>query len=146
VREPGAVVRLSEMNELIDVRAVLATISVPTLAVHATGDNAVPFASGEYLARHIPGARFLPIDFNAHLSMLQTTGAIVDWSTISRSSSPACRTGRLHRSSAVDRVVHRLVDSTARASRLGDADWRQLLDRHDRLVGREIDRHIAASW
>ena len=34
-----------------------------------------------------------------------------------------------------------IVQSTARASTLGDAAWKQLLDRHDRLVGREIDRH-----
>jgi class 3 adenylate cyclase/pimeloyl-ACP methyl ester carboxylesterase len=138
---PGAVVRLSEMNELIDVRAVLPTISVPTLVVHATGDNAVPFASGEYLAQHIPGARFLPIDFNAHLSMLQTTGPIVDWiddfAEFVTGVRPIGYTDRV-----LSTVLYTdIVDSTARASTLGDADWKHLLDRHDRLVGREIDRH-----
>jgi pimeloyl-ACP methyl ester carboxylesterase len=39
---PGAVIRLLEMDENIDVRAVLSTISVPTLVVHATGDTIVP--------------------------------------------------------------------------------------------------------
>jgi class 3 adenylate cyclase len=34
-----------------------------------------------------------------------------------------------------------IVDSTVRASTLGDTEWKQLLDRHDRLVGRETDRH-----
>jgi class 3 adenylate cyclase len=34
-----------------------------------------------------------------------------------------------------------IVDSTARAASIGDADWKHLLDRHDRLVAREIERH-----
>jgi class 3 adenylate cyclase/pimeloyl-ACP methyl ester carboxylesterase len=138
---PGAVVRLDEMNELIDVRSVLPTISVPTLVVHATGDNSVPFAWGEYLAQHIPGARFLPIDFNAHLSMLQTTGAIVDWiddfEEFVTGVRPIGFTDRV-----LSTVLYTdIVDSTARASTLGDSEWKQLLDRHDRLVRREIDRH-----
>jgi len=138
---PGAVARLMEMNGLIDVRSVLPAISVPTLVVHATSDNSVPFASGEYLAQHIPGARFLPIEFNAHLSILQTAGAIVDWVD----DFEEFVTG-LRPIGFTDRVLATvlytdIVDSTTRASTLGDAAWKQLLDRHDRLVEREIDRH-----
>jgi class 3 adenylate cyclase len=138
---PGAVVRLMEMSGLIDVRSILPTISVPTLVVHATGDNTVPFACGEYLARHIHGARFLPIDFPAHLSVLRTSGAIVDWVDDFEEFVTGVRPIGF-----ADRVLATvlytdIVDSTARASTLGDAEWKQLLDRHDRLVGREIDRH-----
>ena len=138
---PGAVTRLMDMNGLIDVRSILATISVPTLVVHAMGDNIVPFPSGEYLARHIPGARFLPIDFSAHLSVLQTRGAIVDWvddlEEFVTGVRPVGFTDRV-----LSTVLYTdIVDSTGSASTLGDAAWRQLLDRHDRLVGREIDRH-----
>jgi class 3 adenylate cyclase/pimeloyl-ACP methyl ester carboxylesterase len=138
---PGAVMRLMEMNSLIDVRSVLPAISVPTLVVHAMSDNSVPFPSGEYLAQHIPGAQFLPIDFNAHLSFLQTTGAIVDWVDDFEEFVTGVRPIGF-----ADRVLATvmytdIVDSTARASALGDADWKQLLDRHDRLVGREIGRH-----
>src|SRR5204863_4151440 len=101
----------------------------------------VPFASGEYLAQHIPGARFLPIDFPAHLSMLQTTGPIVDWIDDFEEFVTGVRPIGF-----TDRVLATvlytdIVDSTARASTLGDAEWKQLLDRHDRLVGREVDRH-----
>jgi class 3 adenylate cyclase len=138
---PGAVSRLMDMNALIDVRSILPTISVPTLIVHAMGDNVVPFPCGEYLARHIPDARFLPIDFPAHLSMLQTTGAIVDWvddfEEFVTGVRPIGFTDRV-----LSTVLYTdIVESTARASILGDAEWKQLLDRHDRLVRREIDRH-----
>jgi class 3 adenylate cyclase len=119
----------------------LATISVPTLVVHATGDNSVAFGNGEYLARHIRGARFLPIDFNAHLSILQTTGPIVDWiddfEEFVTGARPVAYADRV-----LATVVYTdIVDSTATASTLGDAAWKRVLDRHDRLVGREIDRH-----
>jgi class 3 adenylate cyclase/pimeloyl-ACP methyl ester carboxylesterase len=138
---PAAVVRLFEMNALIDVRSVLQAISVPTMVVHATGDNSVSFPNGQYLAEHIPGARFLPIDFNAHLSMLQTTGAIVDWVDDFEEFVTGVRPPGY-----TDRVLATvlytdIVDSTARASTLGDAAWKQILDRHDRLIGHEIDRH-----
>jgi class 3 adenylate cyclase/pimeloyl-ACP methyl ester carboxylesterase len=138
---PGAVIRLDEMDELIDVRAVLATISVPTLVVHATGDATVPFASGNYLAQHIPNARLLPIDYPAHVSFVQTTGPIVDWvddfAEFVTGVRPVGFTDRV-----LSTVMYTdIVDSTARASAIGDAEWKTLLDRHDRLVEREIDRH-----
>jgi class 3 adenylate cyclase/pimeloyl-ACP methyl ester carboxylesterase len=138
---PGAVTRLMEMNALIDVRSILPTISTPTLIVHATGDNVVPFSSGKYLARRIPGARFLPIDFPAHLSVRQTSGAIVDWiedfEEFITGARPISFTDRV-----LSTVLYTdIVDSTVQASTLGDAEWNQLLGRHDRLVGREIDRH-----
>ncbi len=129
------------MDELIDVRAVLSTISVPTLVVHATGDTTVPFASGDYLAQHIPNARLLPIDYPAHVSFVQTTGAIVDWvddfAEFVTGVRPVGFTDRV-----LSTVLYTdIVDSTARASAIGDAEWKTLLDRHDRLVEREIDRH-----
>ena len=138
---PGGVVYLSEINERIDVRAVLPTISVPTLVVHATEDNNIPFVSGEYVAQHIPGARLLPIDFNAHISVLQTTGPIVDWiddfEEFVTGVRPIGFTDRV-----LSTVLYTdIVESTARATTLGDARWKQLLDRHDRLVGREVERH-----
>ena len=34
-----------------------------------------------------------------------------------------------------------IVDSTSRASEMGDRDWRALIERHDELVRRQIGRH-----
>ncbi len=33
-----------------------------------------------------------------------------------------------------------MVESTRRTAELGDATWRQLLDRHDELLRREVER------
>ena len=37
-----------------------------------------------------------------------------------------------------------IVDSTKRASELGDSAWRDLLDRHDAAVRRQLDRFRGA--
>ncbi len=136
---PGAMSRLELMNSLIDVRAILPAVSVPTLVVHATGDASFP--EGEYIARRIPGARFLPIEFPAHISILENSGPIVEWIDDFAEFVTGVRPVGF-----VDRVLSTvlytdIVDSTARASTLGDTEWKQLLDQHDRLVAREIDRH-----
>ena len=91
------------------------------------------------------GARFLPIDFNAHLSILQTTGAIIDWIDDFEEFVTGVRP-----SGFMDRVLSTvlytdIVDSTARASTLGDApgnsSWIVTTDSSD---GRSTV--IGASW
>ena len=44
----------------------LATLDVPTLVIHGTTDQVVPFAAGEQLAERIPGARFLRLEGAGH--------------------------------------------------------------------------------
>jgi class 3 adenylate cyclase len=137
---PGAVARLMEMDMSIDVRSVLPAISVPTLVVHATGDATVPFASGEYMAARIPGARLLALDYPAHFGRVPR-GVILDWlddfEEFVTGVRPVAFTERV-----LSTVLYTdIVGSTAQAASVGDAAWKQLLDRHDRLVGREIDRH-----
>ena len=51
----------------MDVRALLPKISVPTLVVHYRNDRAIPFERGREIAAAIPGARFVPLEGDAHL-------------------------------------------------------------------------------
>ena len=64
---PDNAVRLLEAVAEIDVRELLPHVSVPTLVTHCRGDAVVPFASGEELARRIPGARFVALESANHL-------------------------------------------------------------------------------
>jgi DNA-binding winged helix-turn-helix (wHTH) protein/alpha-beta hydrolase superfamily lysophospholipase len=64
---PDNAVRLLETLAEIDVRELLPHVSVPTLVTHCRGDAVVPFASGEELARRIPGARFVALESANHL-------------------------------------------------------------------------------
>jgi class 3 adenylate cyclase/alpha-beta hydrolase superfamily lysophospholipase len=134
---PGAVVQLLAMNEEIDVRAILPTIAVPTLVVHDTGDETVPFPSGEYLAEHIPGARLLPQHIGAHIS---ADPGWLDWLSDFEEFTTGARPAEF-----TDRVLSTvlfsdIVGSTDLAVKIGDDAWRQLLDRHDEIVRREISR------
>ena len=58
---PGAIRALKEMNSLIDVRALLPAIRVPTLVVHRGTDFDVRVEEGRYIAERIPGARFVEL-------------------------------------------------------------------------------------
>jgi DNA-binding CsgD family transcriptional regulator len=45
---------------------VIAEIQAPTLVLHRRGDQAAPFESGRETASRIAGARFVPLDGDAH--------------------------------------------------------------------------------
>jgi class 3 adenylate cyclase/pimeloyl-ACP methyl ester carboxylesterase len=51
----------------IDVSALLAKVSVPTLVMHSRDEARVPFDQGRRLAAGIPGARFVPLTSRNHL-------------------------------------------------------------------------------
>ncbi len=136
---PGAMIALTRMNMQIDVREILPSISVPTIVVHASGDRIIPVESGRYLAAHIPDARLVEFEMGNHLSVEPHWidpwyDDYVELVTGSRPAGPV-----------VDRVLSTvmftdIVDSTRSASEQGDAGWRQVLDRHDDIMRREIAR------
>ena len=69
---------LLELSLHMDVRELLPTLDVPTLVVHATGDQAIPVERGRALAAGIPGARLLEYDGNDHFSYAGDLDAWVD--------------------------------------------------------------------
>ena len=64
---PEIAVRLMRVLSAIDVRHLLPMVRHPTLVLHARGDQAIPFAAGETLARGISGACFVPLDSQNHI-------------------------------------------------------------------------------
>jgi class 3 adenylate cyclase/pimeloyl-ACP methyl ester carboxylesterase len=133
---PGTMRAMVDTLVGIDVRAVLPTISVPTLVLHATDDVAVPIANGRWLADHIEGARFVefPGDHFA-LGMDTRFGDEIE----------AFLTGRQH-TVTTDRVLSTvlfsdIVGSTKEAAAIGDRRWTDALDRHDAVVAREINTY-----
>src|SRR5262245_53486386 len=58
---PSTVRSLVAMNSLIDVRAALGSVRVPTLVLHRRGDHDTSVEEGRYLADRIPGARFVEL-------------------------------------------------------------------------------------
>ena len=133
---PSAVVALTQMNTQADIRAILSTITVPTLVIHRNGDHDVSIEGARYIADRIPGAKLVELPGDDHLIWShpdEIIDAIEEFVTGAVAAPP------------VDRVLTTvlftdIVDSTVRATTLGDAAWRRLLDRHDALVRRTIGR------
>jgi class 3 adenylate cyclase len=132
----GASALLKLYSEL-DTRHVLPSISAPTLVVHRKGDLMVPLAQARYLAEHIPGARYVELDGD-HLMVAGDQDALLD-------EVEEFLTGARHVREP-DRILATvmftdIVSSTERAAELGDSRWRELLESHDALVRRQLDRH-----
>jgi pimeloyl-ACP methyl ester carboxylesterase len=135
---PGAAVALMRMNTQIDVRDVLPTIQAPTLVLHRRDDLDANVEEGRWIARRIPGARFVELPGDAHTLWGGDTDSIVD-------EVEEFLTGA-RRGPEPDRVLATvlftdIVGSTEKASELGDRRWRALLERHHALVRRHLDRY-----
>ena len=139
---PSAVVNLMRMNSGINIENILPSISVPTLVLHRTEDPTVSIQAGRFLASHIPGARLVELEGPDHVyytgdNALQIADLIADFAT---------QPGADARSAAASRrmlatiLFTDIVNSTTRATELGDRAWRELLQAHDATVRREMAR------
>ena len=133
---PGAALTAFRSAMEADVSDVLPAVRVPTLVIPRP---AVP-GPGHYAAARIRGAEIaeLPelrgiytwVDDDAHQATMDATRAFVS---------------RLQGHAGVERVLATLlftdiVGSTELAARVGDRAWRDLLQRHNALVRRELGR------
>jgi pimeloyl-ACP methyl ester carboxylesterase len=134
---PRAATELLRLNALLDVRHVLGAIRVPTLVLHRAADRFVAPELGRYLAEHIPGARYVELPGEDHLYFVGDTDRMLDEIEV-------FVTGERGEIGA-DRVLATvlftdIVDSTRRAAAAGDRAWLALLDRHDAMVRRQVER------
>jgi pimeloyl-ACP methyl ester carboxylesterase len=121
---PGGMRRLLEQVRELDLRGVLGEIRVPTLVVHASRDRVFPPEHGRYFARHIAGARYLELDSDAHIFILDPSAAAIALTGIEE----FLTGGVVH---SADRIMTTvlftdIVDSTATLRRVGDEAWRAL--------------------
>jgi class 3 adenylate cyclase/alpha-beta hydrolase superfamily lysophospholipase len=134
---PGTAAKLMMMNGEVDVRAVLPSIRVPTLVLHRAGDKFVDIRHSQYLAEHIPGARYVELDGDEALAFGGHEASELD-------EIEEFLTGARHVPDP-ERILATvmfsdIVDSTQRAADLGDRRWRELLQLIEGAVGRELQR------
>jgi pimeloyl-ACP methyl ester carboxylesterase/DNA-binding CsgD family transcriptional regulator len=67
---PGAVAATLRMHLAVDVRDALPKIRAPTLIIHRVDDMLVPVTCARYLAKTIPGARYLELSGSDHMYWL----------------------------------------------------------------------------
>jgi class 3 adenylate cyclase/pimeloyl-ACP methyl ester carboxylesterase len=121
----------------LDVRAVLPTVRVPTLVVHHSDDPLIPPVLGKYVADHISGAKYVELPGRNIHHFVEPWRAsfqeIAQFLTGHQAEVPD------------DRVLATvlftdIVDSTRRATEMGDRDWHALLDAHDAVVRAQLSR------
>jgi class 3 adenylate cyclase len=149
---PGAAIGLLRMNSQIDVRDVLPTIRVPTLVLYRRdarfghgaaawreeGEDVItPASEAAVMAEAIPGARIVELPGVDHLPWAgdidPLLGEVEEFLTGARGGPEP------------DRVLATIlftdiVGSTEVAARLGDRGWRDLLERHNAVVRRQLER------
>lgn len=133
---PGGIRALYEMLADIDVRAALPSVRVPCLVIHSATQSM--FAEhGRYLAEHLADARFVALDGVDHYPWFingdRVVAEVEEFLTGARTAVAADRL-------LAPVVFTDVVGSTERAAELGDRKWYELLQKHHRLVRRQLDR------
>jgi pimeloyl-ACP methyl ester carboxylesterase len=134
---PGTAAALTRMNTVIDARAILPAIRVPTLIIHRTGDQSVTVENGRYLAEHIPGARYVELPGEDHLPFAGDQEAILREIEIFLTGTvPAPEPDRV----LATLMFTGIVEAAATAVRLGDQGWGKMITAHDAMVRDQVAR------
>ena len=134
---PGAGVTLYRMNIEVDIRAILPTIRVPTLILHRSGDRLLPCQGARYMAGQIPAAKFVELPGDDHIPWIGDTepllAAVQEFLT---GETPVLEADRV----LATVLFIDIVQSTQRATAIGDTRWRDLVDNYQQQVGKEVAR------
>lgn len=133
---PGAATRMYRWVLDLDVRAILAAISVPTLVLHRRENHHYRLDAGRYLAENIPGAKLVELDgadcFPFHTRQAaDVLDELQEFLTGMRRSSPSER-------ELATVMFTDIVGSTRRAAEIGDGPWLELRAAHDVVVRRNL--------
>jgi class 3 adenylate cyclase len=133
---PGAAAAIMRMILGLDVRHLLSAIRVPTLVVYRTADAAHADGS-RYLGAHIAGAKAVELPGDVYYPYLgdqdAVLGEIEEFLTGVRVPPPPDR--------VLATVLYTdIVGSTQTAAKAGDRQWREVLEQHEMISEREIQR------
>ncbi len=134
---PGAAGAFLRLYHQTDVRGLLPAIGTPTLVLHRVDDRLDPIGNARVTASLVAGAKLVELPGDDHNWVVSETDDIVEeveeFITGARQSVTA------------DRVLATVlftdvVGSTDRVSAIGDRAWRELLELHNQVIRRELQR------
>jgi class 3 adenylate cyclase/pimeloyl-ACP methyl ester carboxylesterase len=135
---PGTFRAMMRLQLAADLRPALSAVHAPTLVVHRHDDPLWPPEHGRDIAMRIQGARYVELPGSEHHWQFGDADAIVDEiQEFLTGSRPALRSDRV----LATLLFIDIVDSTGVARRLGDHAWRDVLDRHESAVRKQITRY-----
>ena len=133
---PSAAVALLRMNTQADIRHILPTIRVPTLVLQRIGDRDVNIEEGRWIASQISNAKFVELTGEDHIPWVGDQDEVLD-------EIQEFLTG-VRPVADFDRVLATvlftdIVGSTEILVRLGDKEYRRVLDKHNKVIRAKIN-------
>jgi class 3 adenylate cyclase len=134
---PGSAREMMAGLRDLDIRDLLPSLRMPTLILHRVEEAWVRVDHSRYLAEHIPGAKYVELPGGDHWPWMGDSDAVIDEIEEFVTGARPVR--------EPDRVLATvlftdIVDSTRRAADLGDRRWRDVLERHNRVVREGLQR------
>jgi class 3 adenylate cyclase len=120
-----------------DVRASLPTISVPTLVLHHTDNQWLWLAHGRFLAEHIRDAKLVELPgADAYFYAADPEPILGEIQSFLTGARDLPEDDRI----LATVLFTDIVESTKRASEVGDRRWHEILDAHDRVGAEQVSR------
>ncbi|MFN2525369.1 MAG: adenylate/guanylate cyclase domain-containing protein [Actinomycetota bacterium] len=133
---PGAFRAMFTLASEIDIRALLASINVPTLVMHRMGDRVAPVDAGRDLAARIPRARYVEFEGPDHLPFVKSDEVLDHFEEFVTGTRPLPSHSRV----LATILFTDIVGSTDQLATIGDSAWRSLLNQHDLVVRRHLQQ------
>jgi class 3 adenylate cyclase len=134
---PALTKELMIYNSMVDIRTALPAITAPTLVLHRTDETWVNVEYGRFMARSIPGAKLVEMPGTDHYIWEQNAAEVVEEI---EEFLTGVRRGRPGQRALKTILFADVVRSTDRVSEMGDETWRQLLDRYESSLRRQVSR------
>jgi class 3 adenylate cyclase len=120
----------------IDARHVAPSIHLPTLIIHRAGDRVCHVENARWLARNIPGARYVELKGVDHASFAGGDDIVPEIREFLTGSRESVEPERV----LATVLFTDLVGSTELIREQGDRAWRDLIERHNAAVRHELAR------
>ena len=134
----GASMADARMFSEVDLRHVLPSIAAPTLVMRRQDDHNSESTSGRYLADHVQNGRFVELPGSDGLSWVGEHDPVFEeLLPFLGTEAPASQGTR----QLATVLFTDIVDSTTKAAELGDARWREILQRHHGAVRACLTAH-----
>jgi len=134
---PHDAVAFMRMAFEIDVRHVAPAINTPTLILHRVEDKVCHVENARWLARNIRGSTYVELPGDTHIPWIEGDDIMDEVREFLTGVREPAEPERV----LATVLFTDIVGSTERAVEVGDARWRELLQRHDAMVRAELIRH-----
>ncbi len=130
---PSGVKKFMAANSLIDVRPILSDVKQSTLVIQRRHDQLVRRGNGRYFADHIENATYLELPTSSHMPQFEDVDVVIDAIVKFAQARTASESLALDRKLSTALFTD-IVGSTEKLLKMGDEDWRSMLDKHDAIV------------